>query len=222
VSGRLRKDTEDLAHELDAVESHVQYLRKIIQAQQSFARGGGEAVNVRELLETALTLKGQELRGARISRDLSEDLPEVWTNRHKLLQIVVNFIGHAGDAITANEPAQRRIAIRAQLTGCWLEIAVEDSGVGAAADLPERAWEFGATPHTHHGHGFGLRRAAVAAREFTTKEDGHGFGLHSAALAAQQLGGSVAASSAGPGQGACFSVRIPARTVHGASAGAVV
>lgn len=190
LGGKLRQDVEDLNRELDAIQDHVRYLCKIVQAQQSFARGNGaeEAVNVRELLETALTLKGQELRSAQITCDIP-DLPEVWTNRYKLLQIIVNFIANASDAVAGNEPGKRRIAVRAQLTGGWVEIAVGDSGVGMAAELLEHVWEFG----------------------FTTKTHGHGFGLHSAAVAAQQLGGSVAASSAGPGQGACFSVKIPAR-----------
>ena len=191
LSGRLCGDTEELGHELDAIDGHIRYLREIVQAQQSFARSGGaeEAVSVRELLATALTLKGQELRDAQIVRDIP-DLPEVWTDRYKLLQIIVNFLGNASDAVAGNEPGGKHIALRARLADGWLEIAVEDSGVGIAADLLGRVWEFG----------------------FTTKAHGHGFGLHSAAVAAQQLGGSVAASSGGPGQGACFSVRIPART----------
>jgi signal transduction histidine kinase len=48
---------------------------------------------------------------------------------------------------------------------------------------------------------------------FTTKAHGHGFGLHGSAVAAQQLGGTVTAHSAGPGQGARFCVKIPARAV---------
>jgi len=193
LSGRLRNDIDDLGHELDAIDGHIQYLREIVQAQQSFARNGGaeEAVNVRELLATALTLKGQELHDVQITRDIP-DLPEVWTDRYKLLQIIVNFVGNASDAIAGNEPAKKQIAIRARLTDDWLEIAVEDFGVGIAPDLLGRIWEFG----------------------FTTKTHGHGFGLHSAAVAAQQLGGSVTASSPGPGQGACFSVKIPARTAN--------
>ncbi len=43
---------------------------------------------------------------------------------------------------------------------------------------------------------------------FTTKKDGHGFGLHSSALAAKTLGGSLMATSAGPGTGATFSLEL--------------
>ena len=142
----------------------------------------------RELVDAALTLKGQELKDAEITRDIAE-IPAVWTDRYKLLQILVNFIANACDAMTANESGERRIAIRARCVHDQLEIAVEDSGVGIPAELLPRVWEFG----------------------FTTKTHGHGFGLHSSAVAAQQLGGTVAADSAGPGQGACFSVKIPVR-----------
>jgi signal transduction histidine kinase len=194
LCGRLSNDIDDFGRELDAIDGHIQYLREIVQAQQSFARNGGaeEAVNVRELLATALTLKGQELQSVQITRDIPE-LPEVWTDRYKLLQIIINFVGNAADAIAGNEPCKKQIAVRARLADDWLEIAVEDCGVGIAADLLGRVWEFG----------------------FTTKTHGHGFGLHSAAVAAQELGGTVVASSAGPGRGACFSVKIPAGAANG-------
>jgi C4-dicarboxylate-specific signal transduction histidine kinase len=173
-----------------AINGHVQYLREIVQAQQSFARVGGteESVNVRDLVEGALTLKGRELLGAKVTRDLEGSL-EVWTDRYKLLQIIVNFISNACDAMAGKVAAERSLAVRARLVNGELEVAVEDSGIGIPAEVLGRLWEFG----------------------FTTKAHGHGFGLHSSALAAQQLGGTVSADSAGPGKGARFVVRIPVR-----------
>ena len=185
---RLKAEAAAVQREFDAIAGHIQYLRQIVQAQQSFARVGGarDQVDVRELLETALTLKGQELNGAEIIRDVG-DLPTVQTDRYKLLQIIVNFIGNACDAMTANRPRAARLAIRVHAVLGQLEIAVEDSGIGIAPELLPRLWEFG----------------------FTTKAHGNGFGLHSAAVAAQQLGGAVSAQSEGIGLGARFSVTIP-------------
>ena len=185
---RLKAEAAAVQREFDAMAGHIQYLRQIVQAQQSFATVGGarDQVDVRELLETALTLKGQELNGAEIIRDVG-DLPTVQTDRYKLLQIIVNFIGNACDAMTANRPRAARLAIRVHAVLGQLEIAVEDSGIGIAPELLPRLWEFG----------------------FTTKAHGNGFGLHSAAVAAQQLGGAVSAQSEGIGLGARFSVTIP-------------
>ncbi|MDB6041592.1 MAG: sensor signal transduction histidine kinase [Gammaproteobacteria bacterium] len=188
---RLTSDAEALQQEFAAISGHVQYLRQIVQAQQSFAKVGGteDHVDVRELVETALTLKGQELNGAKITRDIGE-LPTVRTDHYKLLQILVNFISNACDAMAANTSAAPCIVIRARVVLGLLEIAVEDSGVGIAPELLPRVWEFG----------------------YTTKAHGHGFGLHSAAVAAQQLGGTVCAGSEGVGLGAHFAVTIPIST----------
>ncbi|HEY6451381.1 MAG TPA: PAS domain-containing protein [Steroidobacteraceae bacterium] len=191
LGAQTAKDVVGLQQEIDAISGHVQYLCEIVQAQQSFARVGSaeEAVDVRELVDTALTLKGQELRGVDIEREIA-DMPEVVTDRYKLLQIVVNFIANACDAMSANGSVPRRIAIRAGVALGQLEISVQDSGVGIPAELLPRIWEFG----------------------FTTKTQGHGFGLHSSAVAAQQLGGTIAAISDGPGRGARFCVKIPLDT----------
>ena len=188
LGAQLKKDTEGLQREIDAISGHVQYLCDIVQAQQTFARVGGaeESVDVRELVDTALRLKARDLEGVDVRREIG-DIPEFLADRYKLLQIVVNFIGNACDAIAENVSGARQMAIRAQVVDGQLEIAVEDSGVGIPGELLARIWEFG----------------------FTTKTHGHGFGLHSSAVAAQQLGGTVAVTSAGPGLGACFTVRIP-------------
>jgi len=188
LAARLESDIDATRQDFDAIGGHVQYLRQIIQAQQSFARMGGahDEVDVGELLETALTLKGQDLKGVEITRDIGE-LPIVQTDRYKLLQIIVNFVANAYDAVIENSSTAPRIVIRARAVLDRLEIAVEDSGVGIAPELLARVWEFG----------------------FTTKTHGHGFGLHSAAVAAQQLGGTISAESDGIGQGARFSVTIP-------------
>jgi signal transduction histidine kinase len=184
---RLESDIDATQQDFDAIGGHVQYLRQIIQAQQSFARMGGahDEVDVSELLETALTLKGQDLKSVEITRDIG-DLPIVRTDRYKLLQIIVNFIANAYDAVIENS-ATPLIAIRVRTVLDQIEIAVEDSGVGIAPDVLARIWEFG----------------------FTTKTHGHGFGLHSAAVAAQQLGGTISAQSDGIGLGARFCVTIP-------------
>jgi signal transduction histidine kinase len=45
---------------------------------------------------------------------------------------------------------------------------------------------------------------------FTTRKNGHGFGLHNAALAAKEMGGVLRVASPGAGQGAIFTLELPA------------
>ena len=61
-------------------------------------------------------------------------------------------------------------------------------------------------------NGIGIREENMErlfTHGFTTRKDGHGFGLHSSCLAAQEMGGSLTASSDGPGLGATFVLEIP-------------
>ncbi|MFY0522945.1 ATP-binding protein [Archangium gephyra] len=68
-----------------------------------------------------------------------------------------------------------------------IHIEVRDNGMGIAPEMRTRIFQYG----------------------FTTRDEGHGFGLHSSALAAQELGGELRVYSAGPGQGATFTLELP-------------
>ena len=52
--------------------------------------------------------------------------------------------------------------------------------------------------------------AKLFTHGFTTRKDGHGFGLHSCVLAAKEMQGTITAHSDGPGQGAAFTLELPA------------
>jgi signal transduction histidine kinase len=54
----------------------------------------------------------------------------------------------------------------------------------------------------------------IFTQGFTTRKGGHGFGLHSSALAAKIMGGSLSVSSHGEGQGATFTLELPAISVE--------
>jgi signal transduction histidine kinase len=77
--------------------------------------------------------------------------------------------------------------VRVANSGGSIKVSVSDNGVGIAPENLARIF--------NHG--------------FTTRKDGHGFGLHSSALAAKELGGMLRAESAGPGQGATFTLTLP-------------
>jgi signal transduction histidine kinase len=68
-----------------------------------------------------------------------------------------------------------------------VRILVTDNGVGISSENLERIFAFG----------------------FSTRTEGHGFGLHSAANMAREMGGTLAAESAGLGQGATFTLTVP-------------
>ena len=153
--------------------------------QQSYAKVAGvvESVDVtqtrgrRAPRSTPLAL---QRHGVRVLREF-EALPPILTEKHKVLQILVNLIRNAKYALDDSEQPDKLLTIR---VGRRRRRPREDSGRRQRRrHRPEN-----------------LTR--IFAHGFTTRRNGHGFGLHSSALAVRELGGSLHAHSDGAGKGA--------------------
>jgi PAS domain S-box-containing protein len=197
VPGYLQELAADLVSERDTAVSeltelrgNVEHIKEIVAMQQSYAKRGGlvETVDIRGLVEDSLRMnEGAFSRhGVRMSREY-EDVPPIQVDRHKVLQILVNVIRNAKYACDEAQGDDKRVTVRIRSTNGSLLISIIDTGVGIPKENLERIF--------NHG--------------FTTRADGHGFGLHSSALAAKEMGGTLHAESAGPGQGATFTLALP-------------
>ena len=195
VTTVLQAEEQAILNELSVLAKHVDHIKEIVRVQQSFAK----TTRIIETLELGVVIDD----AMRISAPASGAIPVkmdvncprtmgVQSDKHALLQILTNLIGNAYQAVRASENADKRIAIRAERQMRegreFFTIHVIDNGVGIEPQNVTRIF--------NHG--------------FTTKVNGHGFGLHSAANTAKRLGGSLEASSPGPGQGATFVLTLPA------------
>jgi signal transduction histidine kinase len=159
--------------------------------QQNYARMTGvvDTLAVESLLEDALRLTepGMVRAGILVVREF-EPVPPVEVDRHKVLQILVNLLRNARQAIDGSTLPKRMVQVRIRCdNGPQVLVQVQDSGLGIAPENLTRIFSHG----------------------FTTKKDGHGFGLHSGALAAAEMGGSLTVQSEGHGRGATFTLRLP-------------
>jgi len=192
----IDRERAELKEELTLITANIEHMNDIVLMQQAYARMGGtrEPVDIEELVEDALRINqaGLHRHSVEVQSDF-EAAPRVTTEKHKVLQVLVNLISNAKYALGDAQHGRRvlRIRIRADESqngeNRRVRIFVEDNGCGIAeSDLP-KIFEHG----------------------FTTRKDGHGFGLHTAALAATELGGTLHAHSEGPGKGATFTFEVP-------------
>lgn len=189
--GRRLVDENDTAlKKMELLRQHLDHIKEIVAMQQSYAKVSGvsEAVPIADLLEDALRLNAGALTRHQVEVERQyQDNPTVLIDKHKTLQIVVNLIRNAKYACAESERQDKKMILRISRRENRLLIAVADNGVGIPPENLVRIF--------NHG--------------FTTRMDGHGFGLHSGALAAREMGGSLKAESAGPGQGATFTLDLP-------------
>jgi PAS domain S-box-containing protein len=193
LSDQLHQEHGVLLKEVRALSASVDHIKSVISMQQKHARvvETVEEVNLPQLIDEALRLHAVsfERLGIRIERSYASLAP-LLVDKHRLLQILVNLLSNARDALISSQNRDKVLLITIhQAPGQErLLLQVTDNGIGIA---PENA-------------------GRMFSQGFTTKKEGHGFGLHISALAATELGGALSFSSPGPGQGATFTLELPA------------
>ncbi|MDB6172123.1 MAG: Multi-sensor signal transduction histidine kinase [Chthoniobacteraceae bacterium] len=191
---RFTRAQETQLQEVTSLQKNIEHIKEIVAMQQSYARVSGvtERLQITDLVEDALRMNGGALQrhAVPVGREFALGLPSIATDRHKILQILVNLLSNAKHACDGATGEEKRITVRVTQAGDRLRVEVIDTGVGISAENLDRIF--------NHG--------------FTTKKEGHGFGLHSAANAAKELGGALTVHSAGLGQGATFTLELPCPT----------
>ncbi|MEW6071988.1 MAG: ATP-binding protein [Planctomycetota bacterium] len=178
--------------DLSALQEGIEHIAELVRVQQCYAgtKGVFEWTSLAEQVDTAVRICHQAhgpAAGVEIRRDFAPDLPSVRVDRHKLMEILVNLIQNAEQALAESDRPDKQIVLRVQRAGSGLlRIVVEDNGVGIAPLNIDKVFRHG----------------------FTTKKGGHGFGLHISANAAREMGAHLHAHSDGPGRGAAFTLDI--------------
>jgi len=178
------------AHEeLAALQAHIDHVRQVVAMQQEYARGvlQIETFAVAEIVEEAVRYEEPLLRrdGVTLRMRLDRELV-LSTDRHKLLQILINLIRNAREFAREGPAEDHSVEVEASRTQEKLRISVRDNGSGIAPEVMPKLFRHG----------------------FTTRPGGHGFGLHMSSLDLKVLGGRIWAESDGPGCGACFVVEL--------------
>lgn len=191
LAEHLRSEHASLLEETRTLRSKVEHISEIVARQQGFAQLSGlfERLPPAELIEDSLRMNELSLgrHGVDVQREFDR-VPDVLAERHKVLQILINLIKNAKQAVDGNGVGDKHIRIRLyRADEATVGIDVIDNGVGIPPENISRVFEHG----------------------FTTRANGHGFGLHASANAAREMKGSLALRSDGPGKGAVFTLTIP-------------
>jgi PAS domain S-box-containing protein len=191
LSEHIGTEQTEMRQELNELLTNVEHIKEIVATQQNYARvlGVTEMVHLNEVMEDAIRIHGSayERHGIKLIRDYDE-LPAMTLDKHKVMQILINFLSNAKYACDAVKKDGKTVAVRIKkIAEDRVRMEVADSGIGIAPENLTRIFSQG----------------------FTTRKGGHGFGLHSGCLAAKELGGTLTAESNGIGHGATFVLELP-------------
>jgi signal transduction histidine kinase len=191
LGSHLKDERQVMLRELELLTGHLGHIKEIVATQQNYAKVSGliEVISLPDLVEDAIRIvePGLSAHGIQLERD-QEAVPPVAVDKHSILQILLNLLRNAKQAVKDSDHPEKSIRVRISPWGeDRVRIVVADTGVGLPPENLTRIFSHG----------------------FTTRRDGHGFGLHSGANAARRMGGALWAESDGLGRGATFTLELP-------------
>ncbi len=191
VTDHLDQEHQDILAQLTEMSTSLQHVNQILDSQREFASGTGilERVDLQRVVRDAVGMLGASLQRHGVSVNVQSDgNTPLLVDRGKLIQILVNLLTNAKDAVKHLEASRRELQVHINSTSEHLvTIELSDRGYGIDSSNLQK----------------------IFSRGFTTKADGHGHGLHFCANAAKELKGTLTAHSDGPDQGATFALTLP-------------
>ncbi len=131
------------------------------QEQETFSRA-----NPKEIIESTLTLVSKILQKDQIELEsrVENDLPMVRCNKQQMMQVLMNLLTNARDALNQRFPKpdpQKKVILHARVQEAirkkWVRIEVEDYGIGMSKEVAERIFDpFFTTKSRANGTGLGL------------------------------------------------------------------
>ncbi|CAA7616844.1 ATP-binding protein [Magnetospirillum sp. UT-4] len=184
----------EAADNVRLAEAQVLRADEIVRRIRDFVRKGEARRQPVELARCiheaqALVQPLAERHRVRIGFDEGAPLPRILADEIQTLQILVNLMSNAIQAIAEAAPAVRRIDLAARVLagGREIELAVSDSGPGLSAAIVEQIFQ----PFV------------------TGRPDGIGIGLSISRAMAEAQGGALWHDPPEPGKGATFRLTLP-------------
>jgi signal transduction histidine kinase len=151
-----------LANEVERSTARIFGLVRAVKEHTYMDRGSYGETDVREGLESTLTILGHKLRSVTVKRDYEEALPKIWANGGELNQVWSNLLENAAEAIGG----RGHIAVGAYRQGDLVAVEIADDEPGIPREIQNRIFEpFFTTKQIGKGTGLGLdivRRIIVA------------------------------------------------------------
>ena len=195
--------TEDHAKALDTIERNARAQAQLIDDLLDVSRiiTGKLRMDVRPsdpngFIDAAVEAvrPAAEAKGVRVQKVMDTGAVSIPGDPVRLQQVVWNLLSNA----IKFTPRGGRVQIRSERVNSHLEIVVSDTGQGISPDF---------LPHV-------FDRFRQADQKTSRQHGGMGLGLAIVRHLVELHGGTVQAESAGPGQGATFTVQLPISPIY--------
>jgi signal transduction histidine kinase len=150
--------TLQFASLLNTVEQGTFRISELVKAVKTYSymdQAPIQDIDVREGLESTLTILGHKLRSINVTREYATNLPRINGFGTELNQIWTNLLDNAADALKGTPNA--RVWVRTRTEQNWVVVEIADNGPGVPPEIQTRVFEpFFTTKPVGEGTGLGL------------------------------------------------------------------
>jgi len=196
ISDEFKKLTEQLAgaiHQIQRIEEFIH-----LQSQYTQVKPMNELIDINALLKDIIKMQNDLLSRERIQCTLElQPVPEISAEKHQLLQILMNLIKNACEAMENIPIEHRKLDISTMLISedtqdsdqklAFIQVHIQDQGVGLISE----------------------DKICIFSPGYSQKEQLSSFGLHESANYLIARKGNIEVLSEGKGKGALFRVKLP-------------
>lgn len=185
----VKKEEERRAEILKRMEEAVSYIAEILTLQKGYAASFKESksqVNLNTLVEDALRLQASaiEKRKIIVLKEMAPNLPKILIEKNRLMQVILNLIKNACEALDALDDSQRRKEVRIKSHGenGLVHLEIIDNGVGIEPENISRIGTFGHSTKGSSGFGLFYCKMFIEANRGTLQIQSRGKGMGTAVI----------------------------------------
>ncbi|MCP4344413.1 MAG: PAS domain S-box protein [Desulfobacterales bacterium] len=196
IINTLKETQEHMLGDCDFIKKGLDHLMEIIFLQQKYAgvKGAETFEDVNEILKDSADMMMDSIQKRRISLEFDlTPVAKMYINRNKMIQIFINIIKNAYEAIDMAPPENEKkimvaTSVEKENKKEYVQTVITDTGIGVSREDLTRVFRF----------------------NYSTKERGTGFGLHNSGNYINAQSGTIRLHSEGIGKGTQVVIRLPA------------
>jgi signal transduction histidine kinase len=180
-----------MEHEVSRLQRLVRDLEELSRAEAGQVRLDIRPANPADLIHAATNRLGSQFddKGVWLDLDVSADLPQVRADANRTAQVLLNLLGNA----LQYTPSGGQVTVRCERDGDFAAFAVHDTGIGLSLEDLDHVFE----------------RFYRVDKSRSRAGGGSGVGLTISKYLVEAQGGSIWATSLGPGRGSTFGFTLP-------------
>ena len=179
----LKQFKTDFHLHLEKMNASMEDVGDILALQQNYEpskREDRQPINVNALIETALKMQIDNLkkRGIEVSKVFEMNLPELLIDQNRLIQVLLNIIKNAYEAIDVRKgtDAPKQIILKTYSTKDLITIEIAHSGIGLDPDQIQGFFEPGQSTNADTGYGLHHSKMFIENNNGQLTVDSRGIG----------------------------------------------